>query len=612
MIHQVSGDRRLLETAKDFFRFVTTFFEPINASAVHIYHSALELSPLLSTIRQLYYHRRHIPYPRVVAGTKHLWYQGSSVCSSKGLSYRPFTWSPCGLLVAVGYPGGVEIRDPRSSELLATLRPTKPTSRFDDDPAYSPDGRSLAVASETSLTIWDIQTGGVAKEVELGSRSGTPVWSSDGRAIGVVTSEDNYVESTLRVLDVELGTTRSSCTFRTDRPPYLWAHNESFRIMTIGITDWDDGTCTADIFEVGFILTKIESFFLKPGGQNVSFGSFSPTTYRLCSVNRNELRVFNIRNSECLLEAEHERSNCFSPDGGLFAASQPGGIRIWKYASGRYTSWKNFPGDRPTILRLSPTSPSIVGSSNDELRVWRFDDLDKPAVNDSSGTTITVVSCDGNYMATAHYYGRTITITNLLSQTGPSWFIDTDMSIEALALTGNVLLVLCSETATITAWRLTEEGAVDGPLGGGGGGRGDSIWTASLPNDSIFRIEDQTVVIHRAGEPTLAYHTGTGQLRIDPTQGHRVNTLTYSLRDITRGLHHLRYGGDSDAYTGTKNGWTSPRTILQEWWVKDPEGRHRLWIPAEWRLTPCGAQWLDIATLRIIANSEGGTVIVKF
>lgn len=42
------------------------FFELICVSATHIYHSALELSPLSSVVRKLYYRRRSIPFPRVV------------------------------------------------------------------------------------------------------------------------------------------------------------------------------------------------------------------------------------------------------------------------------------------------------------------------------------------------------------------------------------------------------------------------------------------------------------------------------------------------------------------------------------------------------------------
>jgi len=48
--NQAAQDNQLLDTARDYFQFTTTFFEVINISATHIYHSALELSPLSSII----------------------------------------------------------------------------------------------------------------------------------------------------------------------------------------------------------------------------------------------------------------------------------------------------------------------------------------------------------------------------------------------------------------------------------------------------------------------------------------------------------------------------------------------------------------------------------
>ncbi|KAF9645947.1 hypothetical protein BDM02DRAFT_3062746, partial [Thelephora ganbajun] len=44
----------LLDIARDYSHFVATFFEPISVSATHIYHSALELSPLSSIVRRRY------------------------------------------------------------------------------------------------------------------------------------------------------------------------------------------------------------------------------------------------------------------------------------------------------------------------------------------------------------------------------------------------------------------------------------------------------------------------------------------------------------------------------------------------------------------------------
>ena len=58
------------------------FFEPISASAAYIYHSALELSPLSSIIRRLYYHQPRTSLPRVIVGNLDLWDRGLAASES--------------------------------------------------------------------------------------------------------------------------------------------------------------------------------------------------------------------------------------------------------------------------------------------------------------------------------------------------------------------------------------------------------------------------------------------------------------------------------------------------------------------------------------------------
>jgi len=193
---------------------VTTFFEPIDVSATHIYHSALELSPLSSIVRRLYYHQRHPPLPRVVAGTLGSWDNSISICKTGGTGIEPSVWSPCGGLVATSYWGGVEIRDPLTSELFSTLLSTNPILAL----AYSPDGRALAALSGTSLIIWDIQTGGAVREVECGDTSNARLmWSLDGQAIGTILPGSSVVQ----VYDVDLGTMQSLGTLRPSGRQYL-------------------------------------------------------------------------------------------------------------------------------------------------------------------------------------------------------------------------------------------------------------------------------------------------------------------------------------------------------------------------------------------------------
>ena len=619
-LNQVSRDEELLDIVRDCFCFVTTFFEPISVSAIHIYHSALELSPLSSIVRRLYHHRRHTPFPRVVTGIEGSWDQGSMIRHDSVDIYGPFTWSPCGQVFAAGYQGAVGVRDPLTSELLSTLRPTEPVNQPIHALAYSPDGRSIAALLATSLIIWDIQTGGVAKEVEYGDsylqRGALLVWSLDGRAIAICTTvlgRSNPLKYPLRVYDIDTGATQSCGLVRSYHVLQLWAHNGSFRIMTT--MRQDELTLTLDISEVGSVLTKIESFRV-----GVGFETFSPATYRFADAEDFQLRIFDIRNLDCLLWQEghfNSCSHCFSSDGSLFAVISGSDLQIWKYGSGHYTAWGTFPTqhDYPSLW-FSPDLSSIAGLFPDLLRVWR---LDRPAVahpDRSTPRSLATLSQCGTYLVTGHRGDSTVAITNLPSQT-PSQFIDTGIEfIAELALTGNVLLV--TGEREIVAWRLTEEGVVDGPPGGRRAGPSDSIWTFTRTDgfgvgSLIVSLGDPTVVIQQpiVGTSIIhAYHAGTGEV-LKPTPPPSHSDRRYFLQDLMHGLHHLHRRNLETPNTHSENDWPVSRKNLKEGWVKDPEGGHRLWIPPAWRLLPLEASLhCNITTLWL--TYETGTVIVKF
>ena len=180
---------------------------------------------------------------------------------------------------------------------------------------------------------------------------------------------------------------------------------------------------------------------------------------------------------------------------------------------------------------------------------------------------LVALSCCGSYIATGRRADNIITITNLVSQTPPH-FIDTGMMINTLALTGNILLALGS--GTIVAWRLTEKGAVDGVFTSGRAGRGDSIWTVSCPYPT-FSVEDQIVAIKRADTVVHVYHAETGEV-LESIRAPPHNCREHTPQGMLYGLHY-------------RNSHPAPRTTIQTDWVKDPEGKHQLWIPAEWRNT---------------------------
>ena len=600
---QTTKSDDLLNTARDCFCFVTKFFELINLSAVHIYCSALELCPLSSTVRMLYYHQRHTTFPRVVAGAPESWGEGVSI-SSKYKS-ESFTWSPCGQFIATCVGAAVEIRDALSSELVSSF--TKPDALCEHGLAYSPDGQSLAYLSNT-LIIWDTQTGGPVEEIQCGtSTDGSVAWSLDGRMIGITKG------STIHVYDIALNSTWTPGTLQSSSKLHLWPHGKTFQILVTGL----EGTVfTLTIFEVGLGLTKIESFHIKSWRWCSEIASFSPATYRISILGFNRFHILDIQNSGHLLEEKGNfKSHCFSSDGSLFAASlDESVVHVWKYNSGHYTNWRVFSTQSRKIynsfpLQLSPTSPSILGRFKGILQVYHLDSLPITAHPNYSTPRVVLSPC-GTYMVTACKGGSTITITNLLSQIAPQ-FIDTDMEIDTLAITGNVLSVLSPRA--ITAWRLTDEGLVGGVFRDQRAGHGNSIWTVQVFSHPKFMLKGQTVTIKAGGGNVIhVYHSGTGealQATQTPPDSH---THCYDHFQMSFGKHYLHYHRLAEQVVLSEENWPVSVATLQEGWVKDPEGKHRLWMPIEWRVpAPSSGAWLsNITTLWLNLLSE--TVIIMF
>ena len=183
---------------------------------------------------------------------------------------------------------------------------------------------------------------------------------------------------------------------------------------------------------------------------------------------------------------------------------------------------------------------------------------------------VAVLSRCGTYITISHRLGNTIAVA----------FIDTSMKIRMLALIGNALLILDSDE--LVAWHLTEEGVVGGVLIDGRTGRGDSIWTESAC-DLTFLVEDQTVVIKQKDDVHL-YHIGTGEVSEPAKAPLHPHGRQYSFGDMLFGHHYPHHYELLDKQgIPPKGDQPISSTILQYRWIKDPEGKHRLWTPVEWR-----------------------------
>lgn len=616
---QITKDSDLLDTTRDCFYFVTKFFEPIKASANHVYHSALELCPASSIVRKLYYHSRHhvIRLPRVLAGAPNSWDPIVSI-SNKDYGDAFCAWSPCGQFVAVQTHSVVEIRNQLTFELLTVLQPAEATRLLVGALAYSPDGRSLACASDIGTLIWDIQTGGVARVIEREEQITSLVWSSDGRLCATsFGNEAWHVHTDDFALSRRLPVEGLEKWFFVD----IQAHEGSF-FVTMARPEaalkprFDESLI--DIFEVGRTVNKVHSLRITMGWKPGYRITFSPTTRRISVTDRGSLRILDCQGQalELLSHGAGFSYTSFSSDASLFAASKEGGVYLWKYTYHRYSLLREFwCRGSASFLQFSPTQfPAVVlARYGNVLQVWRLDDV--PLAPPPPRHQYATLSRPGDYLATAYKFETTITIVNLHSPT-ISQSVDTGVEIEGLALTGNILLAVGSDKAV--AWMFLEEGRVGSAFGSGRAGHAESIWTTPLPQWGsdlwTFSVEGQLGVFRLDEDALVIYHTETGEV-VQPIYeatrwkcGPRNSQSTHALGG---GQDYLCCNNPSLFKMPPEGGWQPSQSTLQEAWLKDPEGRHRLWLPVEWREGLRFEKWSHNFTT-LFASFKGSPVIIKF
>ena len=612
---------------------MANFSEVISASATHIYHSALELSPLTSIVRKLYYYQQPHPSPRVVIGIRDSWTPTSTV-SDGDSQYLSSTWSPCGQFVAVTAMDTLVIRDALTLKTLSTPQSTKDITMFRRGLAYSPDGYSLAGCSDSAVVIWDTQTGGEVTSIKCGiTRDGLELtWSKDGEVIA--TTSPWHLESiTIHTYSAISGDMLTLGKLRSRDRPHIWACQKSFQVLA---TTQDEKGRTFNIFEVGSTLTRVKSFTSQFDFPLVAFSAakFWASVSNSGGVHSNtqELCILDICNSEVLLrEKQYCSHGAFSPDASFFAASgYVGGLSIWKYDSGHYFWWREFQ-QTSNSLQFSPTSLSILGSSLSNLYILHLDyfpaalavEHAKPA----HGKLRDAFSPNSTYIATAHQGESTVTITSLRTQTPfPSQFIDTELKISTMVLIGNVLIVKSPDK--IVAWLLMEGGMVDGIIGNTRADCNDSLWELSMPAVAAglaqffkkrnvdeksleFSVVDDIAIIKLQGYKIRTFHTGTGEVIKRGGINHPHGCTSYRFHNEQHVDECNLYHTSLCRQQGTSGEWLVSPTTLQEGWVRDPEGKHRLWLPCHWRQFKGDVNWLHSSTTLRLRNKQD-LIIIKF
>ena len=552
-------------------------------------------------------------------GTMDSWDQTISVSGRD--NYSSCTWSPCGRFVAAQTTDTVEIRNHLTFEPL--IQSTNRPGHLSTGPlAYSPDGRSLARGCSRSILVCDIQTGGLAKEIECDLDVATLTWSLDGRTIATTNQGRDVLLSVVEVYDVASGAQLFAERLRALATTYyLWASEPSFRFMK---AVYSKPVYKFSIFEIGPPFIEIESFDVTGVAEFSSFAqpqiTFCPSTYHVAVLGYGTLTILDIRSSGRLLELEGPFTSFqFSPDGSFFAASRDDNIRVWRHSSDTYIRWGELPlpylpsrlSTTPS-LQFSPTFSSILSLCGNVLQVRRMQD---PPTTRKKDRRFAAISRSGRHVATAYLYDATVTITDLYSQ-APVQFVDLGFEPAGLLIFGNVLLVI--DRKKVVALLLTEEGVVDGVFRGGRVGRSSIIWTMSVPESGRrrirFRFKGQVGVIEDKVNKPFLYHTETGERlkRVHMPSKFSCPWIYFYEDDFGQNRYHLPYHDPSQHGTPPKDGWLFSHNRMEEIeWVVDHEGRRRFWVPVDWRKSCSQKNWCqDITSLFIRVREQ--PIIIKF
>ena len=458
----------VLDLVNDCFRFVTGFFEIINESAPHIYHSALPLSPRTSIVRTLY-EGHALPMVRIAHGLPNSW-EPSIAATRFSSPIDTAVWSPCSKFIAIAWgksKATIEILDAVTLGRLTTLDFPLGRTRW---LVFSPNAHLLTWFGEKpgKFISWEVQTGLLVSAISP-DRRGTPLsatYSACETMFGVSSRNDRTF--TISIYNVHSGTHIYSRSVEGQALDEIWTHDRRLRFATTeseSITTWETGFTETDT------PTEVESLPIPGDSHRPGHFLLHPTLSRLAFIAGGRVKVWGTQNSEFLLDSadvEWPRRMSLSIGGRFFACGTSGPeIHLWEESPSGYTPNGKLISNAGTSKPLiSPCGESIIAFGESVIQLWRTTDPTSSSTaltraSQGNGNHFTLgFSPDGALAAVTRVGDETVTIMDLESGI-PRLIIDTSMKVHGLGVSGNTVVVVGE--GKIVTWSLPEGNDIPDP-----------------------------------------------------------------------------------------------------------------------------------------------------
>ena len=622
----MNQESQTLDLTNDCFQFVTEFFEVINTSAPHIYHSALLVCPKTSIVQRLYGPQAK-PLARVIQGLPTSW-DLSVANRNLPLVITTAAWSPCSRFIAIVLGlDKVVVLDAMTLGWLHTMHPLDKNTMY-NNLVYSPDGHLLAGYGFSQITSWDLQTGGLISNIST-SRVGeynSVVYSGCGTVLGGLFDNDTII-----TYDILSGTQISSHSVQ-EFTCAIWTCGESLQFASTR-------SRSIIIWEVSFTSShppiQISSLpVLPPLVSSLPVTNyfprnfiFLPTLFQLAFILEDRVLVWDAQNQKILLDSidvKNPREVSFSPNGDFFICCGQGPeFHLWKKFPDGFLPCQKFVasarGDTGVTGVISPNGELIVSFEDYVLQLWHT--KNSPTIS-TQALQYTQDHClefspDGSVVAIAHMFGNTVTVLDLKSG-NPQLVIDTGIMICGVGVTESKIIVIGN--GKIITWELPA---------------GDCVLNAwgcidNCVQTTAFECPESAWGLHASVSPNLNYiafgdsyenlfiydmHTGEklaaiksdGSLVGFTSGGNKVwhaelcedlhiNIVRVNEWTVVRGdmSNTTELEGSGSLWNPTSGfPWNSPcgYQITKNGWILSSSGRQLLWLPHQWRSFDIYRKW---------------------